>query len=46
MSYAANRHAGVRAAVAWSPDVARLSWEYNDANVRRRVAKIDQEHDG
>jgi ribose 5-phosphate isomerase B len=76
MSYAANRHAGVRAAVAWSPDVARLSREHNDANVlilparfvsepegveilrtwletefaggrhSRRVAKIDQEHDG
>jgi ribose 5-phosphate isomerase B len=76
MSYAANRHSGVRAAVAWSPDVARLSREHNDANVlilparfvsepagveilrtwletefaggrhSRRVAKIDQEHDG
>jgi len=33
MSYAANRHAGVRAAVAWSPEVARLSREHNDANV-------------
>jgi ribose 5-phosphate isomerase B len=76
MSYAANRHPGVRAAVAWSADVARLSREHNDANVlilparfvsepegveilrtwletefaggrhSRRVAKIDQEHDG
>ena len=25
MAYAANRHAGVRAAVAWSPEVARLA---------------------
>lgn len=33
MSYAANRHHGVRAAVAWSPDVARLAREHNDANV-------------
>jgi ribose 5-phosphate isomerase B len=33
MSYAANRHAGVRAAVAWSPEVARLAREHNDANV-------------
>jgi ribose 5-phosphate isomerase B len=33
MSYAANRHRGVRAAVAWSPDVARLAREHNDANV-------------
>ncbi|MEO8480342.1 MAG: ribose 5-phosphate isomerase B [Gemmatimonadota bacterium] len=33
MSYAANRHPGVRAAVAWSPEVAKLSREHNDANV-------------
>ena len=33
MSYAANRHAGVRAAVAWNEEVARLSREHNDANV-------------
>lgn len=33
MSYAANRHPGVRAAVAWTPEVARLSREHNDANV-------------
>jgi ribose 5-phosphate isomerase B len=33
MSYAANRHPGVRAAVAWNPEVAALSREHNDANV-------------
>ena len=33
MSYAANRHHGVRAAVAWNPEIARLSREHNDANV-------------
>lgn len=33
MSYAANRHPGVRAAVVWSPEVAKLSREHNDANV-------------
>lgn len=33
MSYAANRHPGVRAAVVWSPEVAELSREHNDANV-------------
>ena len=33
MSYAANRHPGVRAAVAWTPEVARLAREHNDANV-------------
>lgn len=33
MSYAANRHHGVRAAVAWTPEIARLAREHNDANV-------------
>ncbi len=33
MSYAANRHHGVRAAVVWSPVVAHLAREHNDANV-------------
>ncbi|TFH66275.1 MAG: ribose 5-phosphate isomerase B [Gemmatimonadales bacterium] len=33
MAYAANRHHGVRAAVAWSPEIARLSRQHNDANV-------------
>jgi ribose 5-phosphate isomerase B len=33
MSYAANRHKGVRAAVAWAPEIAKLSREHNNANV-------------
>ncbi len=33
MSYAANRHHGVRAAVAWSPEIAKLAREHNDSNV-------------
>ena len=33
MSYAANRHPGVRAAVAWTPEIAKLAREHNDANV-------------
>ena len=33
MSYAANRHHGVRAAVAWTPEVAKLAREHNDSNV-------------
>lgn len=33
MSYVANRYPGVRAAVAWSPEVARLARQHNDANV-------------
>jgi ribose 5-phosphate isomerase B len=33
MSYTANRHHGVRAAVAWTPEIAKLAREHNDANV-------------
>ena len=33
MAFAANRHRGVRAAVAWSPEVAELARSHNDANV-------------
>ena len=33
MAYAANRHHGVRAAVVWNAEIARLSREHNDANV-------------
>ena len=33
MSYVANRYPRVRAAVAWSPEVAELARRHNDANV-------------
>jgi ribose 5-phosphate isomerase B len=33
MSYVANRYAHVRAAVAWTPEVAGLARQHNDANV-------------
>jgi ribose 5-phosphate isomerase B len=33
MSYTANRFPKVRAAVAWSPEVAELARKHNDANV-------------
>jgi RpiB/LacA/LacB family sugar-phosphate isomerase len=33
MSYTANRYPNVRAAVAWSPEIAALAREHNDANV-------------
>ncbi|HEX8726350.1 MAG TPA: ribose 5-phosphate isomerase B [Gemmatimonadaceae bacterium] len=33
MSYAANRHPGVRAAVSWTPEIAELARRHNDANV-------------
>ena len=33
MAYAANRHPHVRAAVAWSPEIAELARKHTDANV-------------
>ena len=33
MSYVANRYPRVRAAVAWSPEIAELARRHNDANV-------------
>lgn len=46
MAYAANRHHGVRAAVAWSPDVARLSRSHNDANLLVLPARFVSETEG
>ncbi len=46
MSYAANRHRGVRAAVAWSPEIARLAREHNDANVLVLPARFVSEEQG
>lgn len=46
MSYAANRHRGVRAAVAWSPEIAELARKHNDANVLVLPARFVSEEDG
>jgi ribose 5-phosphate isomerase B len=46
MAYAANRHHGVRAAVAWSPDIARLARAHNDANVLVLPARFVSEGEG
>jgi ribose 5-phosphate isomerase B len=46
MSYAANRHNGVRAAVAWTPEIARLAREHNDANVLVLPARFVSEDEG
>ena len=45
MSYAANRHRGVRAAVAWNDEVARLAREHNDANVLVLPARFVSDDD-
>lgn len=46
MSYAANRHAHVRAAVAWTPEIAELARKHNDANVLVLPARFLSEEDG
>ena len=46
MAYAANRHPGVRAAVAWTPEIARLAREHNDANVLVLPARFVSEDEG
>ena len=46
MSYAANRHPGVRAAVVWSPEVAQVAREHNDANVLILPARFVSEDEG
>ena len=46
MSYTANRYPRVRAAVAWSPEVAALAREHNDANVLVLPARFVGEAEG
>lgn len=46
MSYAANRHHGVRAAVAWTPEIAELARQHNDANVLVLPARFVSEAEG
>ena len=46
MAYAANRHRGVRAAVAWTPEVARLARAHNDANILVLPARFVSEPEG
>ncbi len=45
MSYAANRHPHVRAAVAWLPEIAELARKHNDANVLVVPARFVSEQD-
>lgn len=46
MSYAANRHPGVRAAVAWTPEIARLARQHNDANILVLPARFISDDEG
>jgi ribose 5-phosphate isomerase B len=46
MSYAANRFPGVRAAVAWSPEIAELSRHHNDSNILVLPSRFVSEGEG
>jgi ribose 5-phosphate isomerase B len=46
MSYAANRWPHVRAAVAWTPEIAKLAREHNNANILVLPARFVSEEDG
>ena len=46
MSYTANRYAGVRAAIAWSPEIAELARKHGDANVLVLPARFVSEDAG
>jgi ribose 5-phosphate isomerase B len=46
MSYTANRYPHVRAAVAWTPEIAVLAREHNDANVLVLPARFVSESAG
>ena len=46
MSYVANRYPNVRAAVAWSPEIAKLARQHNDSNVLVIPARYLSEEDG
>ena len=45
MAIAANKVKGVRAAVAWSPDIARLAREHNNANILSLPARFMSDAD-
>jgi ribose 5-phosphate isomerase B len=45
MSYVANRYPGVRAAVAWTPEIAALARQHNDANVLVLPARFVSQED-
>ncbi|HJR40657.1 MAG TPA: ribose 5-phosphate isomerase B [Gemmatimonadaceae bacterium] len=46
MSYVANRYPNVRAAVAWTPEIAELARRHNDANVLVLPARFVTEEQG
>jgi ribose 5-phosphate isomerase B len=46
MSYTANRFPHVRAAIAWSPEIAELARKHNDANILVLPSRFVSEKEG
>ena len=44
-SMTANKHAGIRCALCWRPDIARLAREHNDANILSLAERFTAESD-
>lgn len=45
ISMAANKHAGIRAAIAWKPELASLARQHNDANILSLPARFISEQE-
>jgi len=45
VNMAANKHAGIRAAIAWTPEIASLARQHNDANVLSLPARFISEEE-
>ena len=45
-SMTANKHAGVRCALCWTPEVGRLAREHNDANILSLAERFTAEAEG
>lgn len=45
ISIAANKHAGIRAAIAWKPELAALARQHNDANILSLPARFISEQE-
>lgn len=46
ISIAANKHAGIRAAIAWKPELASLARQHNDANILSLPARFITTEEG
>ena len=45
ISMSANKHAGIRAAIAWKPELASLARQHNDANILSLPARFISEQE-